>query len=57
MRRMCETPERARAEVQWDPTPPRPTMMTKEERRRASRGGVRKEDVRVSCSWINSGIR
>jgi len=40
--------------VQCDPTPPSPMIMTNEVRSLAKRGGVRKDDVRVSCSAMRS---
>lgn len=51
---MCETPERASAEVQCDPTPPSPMIMTNEVQSLVNRGGVRKDEVRVNCSAMRS---
>jgi hypothetical protein len=55
--RIRPTPERARAEAQWDPTPPQPTTTTNEDRSFSRPSGVRKTLFRASCSRISSSSK
>jgi hypothetical protein len=48
------TPERARAAVQCDPTPPQPTTITNAERNFERPTSVRKTRFRASCSRMSS---
>lgn len=54
IKRMQDTPERANAAVQCDPTPPSPMMITKVERSFERPSGVKNEEVRVNCSLTSS---
>jgi hypothetical protein len=54
MRRMYETPERARAAVQCDPTPPAPITIMNAERSFCNPASVRKTRFRASCSRMSS---
>jgi hypothetical protein len=56
MSRIRETPERARAEVQWDPTPPHPTTITKASRSFDNPSSLRKTRLRASCSRMRSAV-
>jgi hypothetical protein len=55
MRRSLEAPERARAAVAWDPTPPQPTTMMNAERSFSRPSSLRKTRLRASCSRMRSG--
>lgn len=57
IKRMRDTPERASAETQCDPTPPRPTTTTKELRSLARPSSVRKTRLRASCSRMSSSSK
>ena len=54
MRRIFETPERTSAAIAWEPTPPQPTTMMKEDLNFASPSSVRKTRLRASCSRMRS---